>query len=329
MSKIISISRRTDIPAFYGNWFMNRIKEGYAGHINPFGGQKYTVSLKPEDVICFVFWSKNFEPFMNSLKLLNDMDYKFYFNYTITGLPEIFECNLIPTQKAMDNLKKLSELFSPKHINWRYDPIVISDITDYNFHLENFENMAANLKNYTERCYFSYAIQYGKVQRNFEKFRNNHKINVIEPDLVTKINLANKLAEIAEKYNITMYSCCGDVLINEKIKKAHCIDGDIIKELFYKDNNIKSKILPTRKECGCTASIDIGAYDTCPHGCIYCYANINKEKAYSSYNSHEPESVFLGYSVEESKRFEVSSVSPKSQKQNGNTEQLSFFENVI
>ena len=101
MKKIISVSRRTDIPAFYGDWFMNRLKEGFVGYINPFGGQKYIVSLKPEDVICFVFWSKNYEPFIEKLKIIEDMDYKFYFNYTITGLPNIFECNLVEKELSL------------------------------------------------------------------------------------------------------------------------------------------------------------------------------------------------------------------------------------
>ena len=116
MKKIISVSRRTDIPAFYGDWFMNRLKEGFVGYINPFGGQKYIVSLKPEDVICFVFWSKNYEPFIEKLKIVEDRGYKFYFNYTITGLPNIFECNLVEKEIAIDALKKIeSYVFTKAH----------------------------------------------------------------------------------------------------------------------------------------------------------------------------------------------------------------------
>lgn len=323
MAKIISVSRRTDIPAFYGEWFMKRINESFAGFVNPFGGQKYIVPLKPEDVICFVFWSKNFQPFMESLDILDEMGYKFYFNYTITGLPDIFECNLVKTEIAIDALKKISEKYSPKHINWRYDPIVISNITDENFHLKNFEKLCSELKGYVERCYFSYAIQYGKVKRNFEQFEIKNKINILDPDVKFKQELANKLTEIAGAYGITMYTCCADILITEKIKKAHCIDGDIINELFFNSSGLKNKILPTRKECGCTLSTDIGAYDTCPHGCIYCYANMNKELANKVFSTHDSESSFLGYSKSDSDNF-LLEVKERPNKENIAIDQIPF-----
>jgi len=302
MKKIISVSRRTDIPAFYADWFMNRLKEGFAGYVNPFGGQKYIVPLKPEDVICFVFWSKNYKPFIEKLKTIENMGYKFYFNYTITGLPNIFECNLVKNGIAIKALKDLSNTYSPKHINWRYDPIIISDITDYDFHIKNFENLASELEGYVERCYFSYAIQYGKVQRNFEKFQTEKSIKIVDPDTNFRIKLANELADIADRHGIKMLTCCGDNLLSQKIGKAHCVDGKIIEELFYK-NGFKHGEKPTRKECGCTDSADIGTYDTCPHGCIYCYANMNKKMAETRFQSHEKNAAFLGYTKVESDKW--------------------------
>ena len=302
MRRIISVSRRTDIPAFYGDWFINRLKDGFVGYVNPFGGQKYIVSLNPDDVVCFVFWSKNYEPFIKKLNIIENMGYKFYFNYTITGLPNIFECNLTDKEIAIDALKKLSDIYSPKHISWRYDPIIISDITDYDFHIKNFENIASELEGYVERCYFSYAIQYGKVKRNFDKFQRENGVKIADPNDNSKIKLANELAEIAEQYGIEMLSCCGDYLLGQKIKKAHCVDGKLIEELFYKDG-LKYREKPTRKECGCTDSTDIGAYDTCPHGCIYCYANMNKEKAYKRFEEHVKDAAFLGYIKAESDRW--------------------------
>lgn len=322
MKRIISVSRRTDIPAFYGDWFMSRLKEGFAGYINPFGGQKYIVSLKPENVICFVFWSKNFEPFIDKLKPIEDMGYSFYFNYTITGLPHEFECNLVKPEAAIDTLKKLSKMYSPKHINWRYDPIIISDITDYKFHLENFENMASTFEGYVERCYFSYAIQYGKVKRNFDKFQDEHDIEIIDPDKDFRINLANELADIAARYGIKMLTCCGDYLIGPKIGKAHCIDGKIIEELLYK-KGFKHHEKHTRKECGCTESTDIGTYDTCPHGCIYCYANVNKTKAYSRFERHDKNAAFLGYTTAESDKWREEVKSKEDEK--GGFKQMKLF----
>lgn len=300
MSRIISVSRRTDIPAFYGDWFVNRLNDGFAGYVNPFGEQKYIASLKPEDIVCFVFWSKNFKPFLEKLMIIEDMGYKFYFNYAITGLPKILECN-VEKETAIGALKELSRAYSPEHINWRYDPIIISDITDYDFHIKNFEALASELEGYVERCYFSYAVQYGKVKSNFDKFQREHGLKITDPDTSFRIKLANELAGIAHEHGIKMLSCCGDYLLSPKIGKAHCVDGKLIEELFHKRFTHDRK--PTRKECGCTESVDIGAYDTCPHGCVYCYANVNKEIAYPRFQNHDKNAAFLGYKKAESDKW--------------------------
>ena len=302
MKKIISVSRRTDIPAFYGDWFMNRIAEGFVGYVNPYSGQKYKVSLKPEDVLCFVFWSKNYQPFLKHLERLANLGYRFYFNFTLTGLPKLFECNLVDTKVAIETMKDLSKMFSPKHINWRYDPILLSDATDYEFHLDRFEQLASELEGYVERCYFSFVIQYGKVKRNFDQFTAQSPIKFFDPEEAELKMFANDLADIGSKYKIKMLTCCGDYLLNDKIKKAHCIDGEIIENLFLTGaRNLKEK--PTRNECGCVNNTDIGAYDTCPHGCIYCYANMNKDIACKKYQEHEVGAAFLGYSVSDGKKW--------------------------
>ena len=297
--KIISVSRRTDIPAFYGDWFINRLKEGFVGYVNPFGGQKYIVSLKPEDVVCFVFWSKNYMPFIDKLKTIEDMGYEFYFNYTITGLPEVFESNVPQKDLAIEVLRRLSSMYSPAHINWRYDPIIISNVTDYDFHIRNFERIASQLAGCVRRCYFSFSTLYGKVKRNYERLQGEEDLKIIDPDLDLRIKLANELAEIADRYGIKMLSCCGDYLTGPNIGKAHCIDGTIMEDLFGV-NLRRYREKPTRKECGCRESTDIGAYDTCPHGCVYCYANMNKTRAYNRFEDHEKDAAFLGYTKAES-----------------------------
>lgn len=292
--KIISVSRRTDIPAFYSTWFMNRLKAGFAEYKNPQFNKLHRVSLKPEDVSCFVFWSKNYEPFIPHLNTIKSMGFNSIFHFTITGLPKVFESNLIETDVAIKSIRKLSDLFSPRHINWRYDPIIISDRSDADFHLKNFEGLAKKLKGYVERCYFSFVdASYRKVRTNFNKFQKENGITITEPGNDLRENLSGKLADIAKSNGITMFTCCGDYLISEKIQKAHCVDGDLIERLFFKDG-FKYKEKPSRKQCGCAESVDIGAYDTCPHGCIYCYANINKEKAIKIYEAHNVHSAWLG-----------------------------------
>jgi histone acetyltransferase (RNA polymerase elongator complex component) len=140
------------------------------------------------------------------------------------------------------------------------------------------------------------------VKRNFEKFEHENCLKIIDPDKDLRIKLANNLADIAERYGIKMLTCCGDYLLNNKISKAHCVDGQIVEELFYK-NGFEFGEKPTRKECGCTDSADIGNYDTCPHGCIYCYANINKKVAENRQQNHDKNAAFLGYAKEESDKW--------------------------
>ncbi|MDY6952506.1 MAG: DUF1848 domain-containing protein, partial [Thermodesulfobacteriota bacterium] len=272
------------------------------GYVNPFaGGKRYVVSLKPEDVISFVFWSKNFQPFLEPLKVIDGMGYGAIFHFTITGLPKVFESNLVGTEIAIHTLKEMSQRYSPKHIIWRYDPIIISDLTDATFHLKNFQSLASELEGYVARCFFSYVAMYGKVKRNFKKLEAEKGVHVMDPDHETKKGLANKLAGIAEDHGMKMHTCCGDFLISDKIKKARCVDGDLIRELFPHD--VKRKVRSTRRGCGCTESRDIGTYDTCSHGCLYCYANMNKEKSLKAHESHDKDSAFLGYSRSQSDKW--------------------------
>jgi hypothetical protein len=302
MKKIISVTRRSDIPAFYKDWFKNRLNAGFAGWENPFGGQKYLVSLKPQDVTAFVFWSKNYRSFLDVLPDLKQNGFNCLFQYTITGLPREFEVNLVETEDAIDSFKEISSLFSAEQVFWRYDPILTSAQTDKEYHLDRFEYIARQLSGYTRRCFVSYAVFYGKVERNFRAFTKEQGIKFYDPYNEQKIELANQLADIAAQYGMQVYTCCGDYLIGEKVKKAHCIDGDLISQLFY-SGELKVKSRPTRKECGCSESTDIGKYDTCPHGCIYCYANVNKEKARQMHDNHDPGSPFLGYAKEDGDEF--------------------------
>jgi len=320
MKRIISVSRRTDIPAFYGDWFMGRLKDGFAGVVNPFGGQRDFVSLKPQDVVCFVFWSKNFKSFLENLKIIDRLGYKFYFNYTVTGLPSIFEHN-VDKEAAIVTLKQLSKMYSPRYINWRFDPIVISSICDRDFYIRAFEELASQFAGLVERCYFSFVAEYNKVKRNFEQFQKSTSVKIFQTSKDIKIDLANKLAAIAERYGIAMFSCCGDYLVGDKIKKAHCIDGSIIESLFFPDG-LQYIEKPTRSECGCTESTDIGTYDTCPHGCVYCYANADKNRAYKAFGNHDERSAFLGYSKSDSDRW-LTEIQSKNAKRN--FEQLEMF----
>jgi len=319
MKKIISVSRRTDVPAFYGDWFMRRLEEGFAGVVNPFGGRKYIVSLKPEDVVCFVFWSKDFSPFLENLKVIDDLGYKFYFNYTVTALPEVFESN-VERQAAIDGLKQLSRIYSPQHINWRFDPIILSNDCGRDFYIRAFKELASEFEGLVERCYFSFVTEYGKVKRSFEELEKTSGVKIANCGEDFKIDMANELSEIASRHGMRMFSCCGDYLVNNRIQKGHCIDGSVIESLFYPEG-FAYKEKPTRKGCGCTGSSDVGTYDTCPHGCVYCYANVNKHRARKAFENHDKESAFLGYSKSKSNKWLAEIQNRRAEKHSG---QLKF-----
>ncbi len=321
--QIISISRRTDIPAFYSEWLMGRIRDGVAGYVNPIGGNKLTVSLDPEDVLFIVFWSKNYKPLMGHLDELDRRGYKFYFQFTITGLPKELELGTPSWQSGVEQAQFLSQRYSPKHVLWRFDPIIFSTVTPMNRVRETFSDIASQIQGATERCYFSYVDYYGKVRRNFEQLYAEEGIRfradsgsrkailnarVRNPDAYAfdltqqeRLAFACELAEIAAGHGITLHTCCDDNLVHNavpQIDKAHCVDNDLISELL--GTGVGGKLNPTREDCGCWESRDIGAYNTCPHACMYCYANANKDTALQHYrqNVKDPTSFALGCSAD-------------------------------
>jgi hypothetical protein len=311
---IISISRRTDIPAFYGDWFMRRVAEGFVGWENPFGGRRRRVSLRRADVRCLAFWSKNFRPFLPHLRTLQTLDYPCFFNYTITGLPSVFETHTVPAEDAVDSLRDLAHRFSPEHINWRYDPIILSERTPPDYHRTRFAGLAAALQGSVTRCIVSFVWRYSKVERNFAALERAQDFRIFDPDVAARRRLAEQLAAIAAAHGIALHSCCGDDLLSSPrpgvttasgpalpapIRKAHCLDGEAISRL-YPGVACRAAAHPTRPECGCAANVDIGRYDTCPHGCVYCYANVNKTRADACHRAHDPDSAFLGYTKAES-----------------------------
>lgn len=267
---------------------MNRIKAGVVHWRNPFGGKEIETSLKPEDVAAIVFWTKDPRPLLPHLKFLYNQGYRFVFQFTITGLPSIFEPNVPPADVTIPVFKELARTYGPEAVLWRYDPVLISSITDFDYHRARFEYLASQLSTFTRHCYFSFPTFYGKTIRNTALLEHKTGIKCIDPPVHDKIALADELASIAEHYGISMFTCCGDCLISGKIAKASCIDAELIFRL-YPDRRFNTKRKGTRGECGCYESTDIGAYDTCPHGCVYCYANTNKETAEKRWNEHNPE----------------------------------------
>lgn len=281
---IISVSRRTDIVAFYTPWLIKRISAGKAVYYNPFNYRGYEISLKPDDVDLFAFISKNYQPLIPYVSELQGR-YNLYFHYTITGLSGILEERVPPEKDMIKVFQKLSNQTSPNQIEWRFDPIVLTNITSPEFYRQKFMEIAPHLAGYTQRCYFSFATIYDKVKRSFQKLADHQGVQLLRTDIQLKRDLANELADLGREYGIQLYSCCNDLLVNEKIWKAHCIDGENLKKIFNLSKRFSP--YPTRQECGCVKCVDLGVYDTCPHGCSYCYANLNHQLAEKNFRAHQ------------------------------------------
>jgi hypothetical protein len=280
---VISASRRTDIPAFYAEWFMNRIRAGRVGVRAPFGGRSFEISLIPDDVIAVMFWTKNAGPLLTRFDELTRQGYDFGFLYTVNNYPESLEPHVPDLRKTIETISGIASRYSPQIIRWRYDTIVLSDVITPEWHVENFTKLCDTLAPYTDECIFSFCDYYKKTVRNMEQFVPSYRI----PDEIESKELAEKLGEIACEHGIRFASCAHDFLLSDHVHKAACIDFKFLSRIVKDERKLaaaaKLKPAPTRKECGCLASRDIGAYDTCVHGCFYCYANANFNAAKKNY----------------------------------------------
>ena len=282
---IISASRRTDIPCLYSEWFFNRISEGFVKTRNPVNKNQITeVSLKPDDVSGFVFWTKNPGPMMKNLKTL--ADYEYYFQFTLTPYGDDIEPNLPDKKIIGDTFKALSGEIGADRVMLRYDPVLLNDKYDFNFHIDAFGKMLNEMKNYTKKVTISFIDEkYRGVRANVSKLR----LTAITDKM--KIEIGRRFAETAAEFEIEIVSCACGGLENVGIKPASCVDASLFTKTREKINFPKDK--NQRPECGCAVSKDIGAYNTCVNGCLYCYANYMKNAAVANFNMHDPGSPAL------------------------------------
>jgi len=283
MKTIISVSRRTDIPAYYAEWFKKRLEFGYTVYPNPMSTKPVIQSLVPDNVLAFVFWTRNPKPFF---KYLDYIDAKYgkihYMHFSINGLPEEIELRNPKIDFAIDSAKYLSDRYGENYVQWRFDPIVLSSLTTEKYIFDKFEYIAKRMEGVVKRCYFSFVDYYQKTQKNIDIVSKEHNIIFKKPTIEEQIKITEKLVSIANAYKIALYACAEDNLLSiAGVSKAHCVDMDLINNLEGVKKIIKS-IKPSRIGCGCYDSRDIGYYDSCPHGCIYCYSNLNPQLAYDN-----------------------------------------------
>lgn len=283
---ILSVSRRTDIPAFYSEWFYNRIKEGFVYVRNPMNIHSVSkIDINPDVIDCIVFWTKN--P-LSMLPRLNDLkDYNYYFQFTVNPYDTTIE-SFVPKKKIIfDTFKRLSDLIGSERVIWRYDPILLSNEVSIEYHKRYFEVIAKNLAGYTNRCVISFIDNYKKTENNL-KFTSVKSLDVFDIERV-----CNDISSIANVNKITIQSCAEKVDLDKfGIVHGSCIDREFIQKILNQRINAK-KDKNQRNECHCIESIDIGEYNTCAHNCLYCYANFNSNIVNNKICMHNPSSPLL------------------------------------
>ena len=286
---IISVSRRTDIPALYSQWFMNRIRAGYCLVPNPFNPSQISrVSLAREDVDVIVFWTRNPRPLLQYLTELDDRGYPYYMLFTLMANPREIDPGLPPVDSTIKTFQDLSQRIGPDRVIWRYDPIFLTSITDLDFHQRTYRHIAGALKGYTKRSILSLAHLYRKIQKRLRELEKRGVQLLEQKDLAS---LMGSLAEIATQNGMVIQSCA-DELNLPGITHGRCVDGELISKVFGLNLELK-KDSCQRKQCGCVESKDIGMYESCPCGCVYCYATTSIERARANHRMHDPRSSSL------------------------------------
>lgn len=321
---LVSASRSTDIPAFYADWFFHRLEVGYSAWTNPFNGVRSYVSYKNTRFI--VFWSKNPRPLLKYLPILERKGIGCYIQYSLNNYEaEGLEKSVPPLAQRIGTFKQLVEHLGKGHVIWRFDPLVLTDQISIDTLLNKIDDIGTQLHGYTEKLVFSFAdiLSYRKVQSNLKKAN----INYLDWTESQMREFAQKLAKLNEKWGYELATCGEKIDLTEfGVKKNHCIDDDLIIRLAYDDkilmDYLNVKFLPKpqpnifeeyeplpegaielpngryathgnnrdkgqRLFCGCIKSKDIGEYNTCVHGCEYCYANASKELAIANLRSHK------------------------------------------
>lgn len=293
---IISASRRTDIPNYYSEWFYQQIKEGFCYVRNPMNPHQVSrISLSPDVVDGIVFWTKNPEPMMDRLKELQA--YPYYFQFTLTGYGKDLERG-IPHKKndMIPIFQRLSGMLGSRRVVWRYDPILFTERYTPDYHRNAFATIAGALRGYTDQCVISFVDIYRKNKKNMEHI---HASAVCDGEFREFVRY---LSETAQNNGMKITACAEHMDLSDLgIGASACIDKERIEEISgfrikaRKDKN-------QRPECGCMESVEIGAYDTCKNGCLYCYANTSSEKVRQTCQAYDVNSPLLcGVLLEEDK----------------------------
>ncbi|HYE00340.1 MAG TPA: DUF1848 domain-containing protein [Alphaproteobacteria bacterium] len=280
---IVSASYRTDIPAFYAEWFARRLAEGFALVGNPYGGAEYRVDLRPGAVAGWVFWTKNLGPFRPQLEAVRARGEPFVVQYSITGLPTALEKAVPRPEAAVGHMRELARRFGPRAAVWRYDPVVLTDLTPPAWHRETFARLAGGLRGATDEVTVSFLQLYRKTGRNLRLAAERHGLSWRLPEPEEQRALLDDLTAIAADHGMALTLCTQPGLGGVP---ARCIDAARLSDVAGRPLPARTK--GNRPGCLCAESHDIGAYDGCPHGCVYCYAVSDHARAQARLKAHDP-----------------------------------------
>ncbi|MDA3787401.1 MAG: DUF1848 domain-containing protein [Desulfobacula sp.] len=289
LDRILSASRRTDIPAFYMDWFMDHIDLGFFNVKNPFTKTIKKIGVSRDSIHSIVFWSKNYDAFIKARageKLLQ-LGFNLYFNFTINSESSLLEPNLPPLRKRIEQLNKLACLFGPQKISWRFDPICFyktEPLGPIENNLSDFPLIAQEASKLgIKKCVTSFFDNYSKIQKrlNFLYKKNHQAVLFTDPPMDKKKQVIHKMEKYLTSTGITLHLCCEKKIFSSldadtTVLENSCIDGKLLETLFGRNPEIKRDFGQRSKQgCKCTKSIDIGSYDDhpCFHNCLFCYAN--------------------------------------------------------
>lgn len=283
---ILSVSRRTDIPALYMDWFVNRLRAGWLLVRNPFQRTRVSrIPLDPDTVDCIVFWTKNPEPLLACLDALRP--WPSLVQCTVNPYGREMESGLPPVQKRLDAMKKLADRIGSERVIWRYSPILLSRRYTADFHAEMFGFFAGQLAGATHECKLSFLDMYPKIARRMRR------LGVDSPAVEDALSLARSLSGIAHEQGIRV-SACGPLNLEPAgIAAAPCIDGRLIERLVGRPLRLKKDAGQRNTGCLCVESVDVGAYQTCVNGCAYCYANHSHAAALRRAAAYDPDAPLL------------------------------------
>jgi DNA repair photolyase len=301
---IVSASRSTDIPTFYSDWFVERWKKGYIKWINPFNQTPSYISFR--DTRLVIFWTKNPKPLMQNLNFIEENIKNFYFQFTLNDYKkEKLELKIPDVENRIETFIQLSERIGKDKVVWRYDPLILTGNLGVDELLKKIEYIGSKLKNHTSKLVFSFVdiAAYKKVMSNLSETGSR------EFDINAKQEFASGLQQLNKFWNLEIGTCSETIDLEKyNIKHNKCIDDELIIKLFGNDELLmkflgvedtspdlfsteikttkKLKDKGQRSACGCIISKDIGQYNTCPHECLYCYANTSHITASKNYKAH-------------------------------------------